>query len=106
MGLVLADLKNFYIRFTQLSIERLSSTNDLLKFVTDHYLSQSGFQIFNSISNTEKVNDPEKMISKLSDTIYGFLEQGEAQAAGNHKSHAGERINPQEAFLSVFNAYS
>ena len=43
LGLILTDVKNFHVRFTQLSIERLSTSSDLWKLVIDHYLSQSGF---------------------------------------------------------------
>ena len=58
LSLLLKDVSKFYVRFTPLSIERRYASNRLGKLVMDHYISQGGTQLFNSISGSDMMGNP------------------------------------------------
>ena len=108
LSLLLKDVKNFYVRFTPLSIERRYASQGLGKKIMDHYLNQSGMQFFNSLKNSETLGNPQKMVNKLSETVYNILQLGDAEDGPGKKGKDGKssKVNAKEAFFSVFDAYS
>lgn len=106
LSMFLKDFKNFYVRFTPLSIERYSASKGLLKLVMDHYIGQSGVQFFNSVSNSKMLGNPQKMVNNLSETIYKVLQIGNSPGELAGSKQQNPKVDAKEAFMSVFNAYS
>jgi hypothetical protein len=97
LTMLFKDLNSFRTRFTPLTIERRRINEELVKFVVDHYVSQTGLQFFKSFTNSEVFGNPSNVVNKMSETFYKFVTVSKEK---------GNQEDAREAFLTIFDAYS
>lgn len=100
LGILIKDLGVLRIRFSKFNLDRAYIDEDIGKSLLNHYISQIGTQLFNSISGESFVGQSSKIMGNVSDAILSLV------SLTSSKTNKESQRLVKDAFLTFFDVYS